>query len=571
VPVCCSNSLAKAAAISDVRDSSVTGSSHRELADHLLIQGWILNNSDSVLTAIRIPSVTSIRNVWVKTWIVISAVAISRFIYLLQLPKRILIAFVPDDAFYYLKLAQSFSRHGTWSADFGLTHTSGFHPLYAYILSAIALFVHDPWNFLYTVLALNIIIFIAASAVVCLLLERAFGKWSSLGAVPVLLSWLSLQMTTSAMEWPLAVLFSAICFVLVDVETPPSPSRLAMMLSAGVLGTLARSDFVGVPVVLFCVFFGIFLLRNRRGRSALIALIICIGAIMGMLLLWAHDYWISGHILQSSVRMKLLWADRAHYYSLWNSFALQLHSIAVLPFPQMAWALLGIALIGISLWLSRRNVQELIEWTPNPSLIVASAAICLLYVVIYARNFALQPWYSANTVVALSVLCTTIVYVAKKMRVGHVVLIGSLAALVIANVYESIQGPWFEQKDQYDAVKYVEQTRLDGRIAAFGSGITSYFLTEPVVNLDGLVNDDVYDFVKRGDINNYVDIMKVRYILDCEAMFRSSLVATAQGVSDGWLWSRLTVVKVFTSDTSPKWCSMTLWRIGQDSDIRRLH
>ena len=65
----------------------------------------------------------------------ISALAIAHFFYVITRPQRVLIGFVPDDAFYELQLARHFLATGRWSFDGKLTTTTGFHLLNVYLMS----------------------------------------------------------------------------------------------------------------------------------------------------------------------------------------------------------------------------------------------------------------------------------------------------------------------------------------------------------------------------------------------------------------------------------------------------
>ncbi|MFZ0544241.1 MAG: hypothetical protein WAM60_02300, partial [Candidatus Promineifilaceae bacterium] len=56
------------------------------------------------------------------------------------------VQYIPDDGFYYLTLARNFASSGMWSFDSGVSVTSGFHLLFAYILSGIYSAVHPDTN-----------------------------------------------------------------------------------------------------------------------------------------------------------------------------------------------------------------------------------------------------------------------------------------------------------------------------------------------------------------------------------------------------------------------------------------
>ena len=53
---------------------------------------------------------------------------------MLLMPAELRVQYVPDDAFYYLGLSRNFFRLHFWTFDSGISRTSGFHPLHAYVL-----------------------------------------------------------------------------------------------------------------------------------------------------------------------------------------------------------------------------------------------------------------------------------------------------------------------------------------------------------------------------------------------------------------------------------------------------
>ena len=52
-------------------------------------------------------------------------------------PARIKVQYIPDDAFYYLTLSRNYSHLNYWTFDSGISLTSGFHLLFAYLLFGI--------------------------------------------------------------------------------------------------------------------------------------------------------------------------------------------------------------------------------------------------------------------------------------------------------------------------------------------------------------------------------------------------------------------------------------------------
>lgn len=73
-----------------------------------------------------------------KFWAGIALLAILNLIFfdmsIFNAPETLQIQYTPDDAYYYLSLARNFANLHSWTFDSGISQTSGFHPLLAYLL-----------------------------------------------------------------------------------------------------------------------------------------------------------------------------------------------------------------------------------------------------------------------------------------------------------------------------------------------------------------------------------------------------------------------------------------------------
>lgn len=83
-----------------------------------------------------------------------------------RLPLADLVALIPDDSFFYLRIAQQFWPTGEFTFD-GLEPTYGFQPLWQLVLIAVEPLARDPGHLLYTVLALGALLHVAVG----------FGLW----------------------------------------------------------------------------------------------------------------------------------------------------------------------------------------------------------------------------------------------------------------------------------------------------------------------------------------------------------------------------------------------------------
>ena len=99
----------------------------------------------------------------------------------------------------------------------------------------------------------------------------------------------------------------------------------------------------------------------------------------------------------------------------------------------------------------------------------------------------------------------------------------------------------------YEASHYHERGSLPGRLGAWNSDILGYLSNRAILSLDGLVNDDVYEYIRLKDTVGTLDEMRVEYVVAFPVMFEDDFLAMRGGYSDGRLWSRLKTIKVLRS------------------------
>jgi hypothetical protein len=505
---------------------------------------------------------------WKTITFIITGLTVQNFVRVIALPRRLLLTIVPDDAFYYLQLAQSFAERQIWSVDGGISRTTGFHPLHAYLLSAWAAAFHNHWDLLYIALGMNLVFTVGAAALLCCFLQRIYGPWGALGAAPVFLSGPSLLQSTSAMEWPLAVFVTALTYFLIFCGTACGVPRIRFYTAflLGMVGSLARSDFAVCPAsITLCL--GIAMLHFRGvGKNLRLGLFVTGGAVFGFLLLSAHNFLLTGQIVQTSVRMKMLWAENLGYFKLMPAIDIFRSAAGA-----QRWSI-GLLLVLTAAALNRRRARATL--TDDPFTLIVPVASCLMllaYVLIYARNSALQMWYSANVIVAMAAILSMPISLLRSRPIlrGAIVLVLVAMALrghglgmaLRGHGFES-EGPYVQQKYMLDAASYLDSNKLDGPIASWNSGILSYFGNHPIVNLDGLVNDDVFEYTRTNNIDGYLDRLGIRYVIDFPAMFEVEFLAKRSGFADGTLRARLDPVQTFRSDNRDDfWKDFTVWKL----------
>ena len=58
------------------------------------------------------------------------------------------------------------------------------------------------------------------------------------------------------------------------------------------------------------------------------------------------------------------------------------------------------------------------------------------------------------------------------------------------------------------------------KIASFNAGIYAYYSDRQVVNLDGVVNHDAFQAIKRFEIINYLNQQNISYVIDYDSAIK---------------------------------------------------
>ncbi len=223
---------------------------------------------------------------------------------ILAAPDSLQVQYTPDDGYYYLTLARNYVHTNQWTFD-SQNATSGFHILWANLL-AIAYWIIRPSDsqFVHIGLLLNIVI---------ILFALLFIGWEGMkqkkwfwGLIfgAVFISSRNFEINSiSITEWCLVVLFSYLYFSRAHKDA--STSRL-LLFTAGLLGVLARSDFILLALVILAIRCVVFYFE--RNRTKLFTAVLGMGgAISGLLITGLIHYAYTGTFLQSSALIKALW------------------------------------------------------------------------------------------------------------------------------------------------------------------------------------------------------------------------------------------------------------------------
>jgi len=454
------------------------------------------------------------------------AVAAAAFIWILirtlDASPRDRVLTIPDDGFYYLTLARNFATQGVWSFDSGVSRTNGFHLLQGYALAALYRAGRfSPDRFVSLAIALSWL-----AAVPAWILGAVFA-WRSRSVVALLMfgviaiSRNALLNSVGVMEWSYVVSLAACyCALLLTATDTPSGIRVGAVALCAFAGSLARTDFGLLPGMLMVVAVGACLLRpsaDARKRFG-IALVGSIAAAAGVGAVLLHGWLTSGTALQSSARMKLLWMARD--VPSWGPIRFKVQELFGPPFTYATTRLLGLLLIGAAaaavVWLRRQprdNADASARWLWMGSVLTLAG-----FVTFYRWDAGVQAWYTGNLVVPVFLtISLPFVYSRSSVWIAR----AAMAVLLVAGVRQALDlralpdyplWPW--QVYMYDAGTYLAQHRPDGRVASWNAGIIGYYAGGTVINIDGLVNNDIYPFVAARQLDAYFDRERIAYVVD---------------------------------------------------------
>jgi len=113
----------------------------------------------------------------------------------------------------------------------------------------------------------------------------------------------------------------------------------------------------------------------------------------------------------------------------------------------------------------------------------------------------------------------------------------------------------------YDAGVYLQENFPDCHIGAWNAGIIGYYQGGRVVNLDGLVNNDIYVYAVDNDLPAYIYSRDICYILDFEPMLTTESLRVRGGYDDPDFLASLEPVRVFDEGEYHTWRYLTLYVI----------
>ncbi len=502
---------------------------------------------------------------------VIAALAIIHYVWLILIPHEDLVCFIADDAFYELQIARHFLSSGKWSFDGGYSTTTGFHLLNVYLMSLIPGLLAHPWLAIHFWMAVGLALSILSAFIITNFADKKFGAFALVSTFLVLTAPSFTLQSTGLMEYPYVILIAALYVSAIFLWRGEHLSILAGIFLLGVIGSIARSDFGGLPLAIFLTCSIAYVLK-RHSEYLLKTFCGLAGAAVGVALDFLHNFLFSGHFLSDSAMTKALWGKRVGY-SAGRPLVLVLATLTSSSRVFVLILMLFVLVLAIRFFTlavggesdSQKHLRlEQQEIGEKDRALLASCGLCaiILYVLVYGAVPALQPWYTVNFVIPMVLVLGSTRYVATRYHVKLAYIIGAVALLVGVNIANTYQPTWNDQRYVLQMAEYLQAHPLAGRIGGWNVGIPGFLTDGKIVNLDGLINDQIYPYALEGKVEQYIDLVKIKYIVDFPLFVEDPGNSEVLGFEGKRLGARLTPVhKIVSANRNDPWVDYTLFEI----------
>lgn len=401
-------------------------------------------------------------------------------------------AFVPDDVYFYLKIADSLVR-GHGSTFNGLTPTNGYHPLWmGFTVLARALAGADPRTYIRVHLALCVLGNVA-SLVLCRRVARELGLRGDVA--PALLAvFITYNFIGSEQHISMPLLLASLLVITRLVARDVASVRA--WLGAGVLlglTMLARLDnvFAISALALAAAWSG--------GRAAAVKRALAIGAgallCLAPYLLWNMQRF--GHLEPISGAIKSGLAAQAG----WNPGKLGNQGMF------LTLAALCAPALGFALWRARLQLAT--------NAFMLGVALHALYVLF--RLEAVWTWYFAGELIALALLIERARADVNVHAVEWAIPVLLVVALLgVARVKEQARSGASERAFYLDTAAFIDAHvgQHQGVALCCSPGAVGFFSHRPIFALDGLTGDFAFQALaaQRG-LYEALNQIGVRYVL----------------------------------------------------------
>ncbi|MEO8398859.1 MAG: hypothetical protein ABI550_03480 [Ignavibacteriaceae bacterium] len=433
---------------------------------------------------------------------------------------RKLIFITPDDASYYLKIAQNFSKGSGFSFD-GINQTNGFQPLWQYILIPFAYFKIKPELMLRIAFILQVILLSASAIIFCRAQSKIFKAGAILPGGIIFLMFVFFN-GVNGMETALMIFFvSLLYFYCIKKNMLEENNFKDEFITGMILGLviLSRLDMIFLASAIG-IFSMVNILLNKEGRQRSlikISLIVSGTAIIVSPYL-TYNYLKFGNIIPISGYLKTTFPLYSEPEKLRYIFSYRESIFAFSAFIYFIWFLFTLKKV-------RKQSSNIKAFTYYMAIFALFVMIYFLYTILFL-NWVIFSWYFISySIFASLAVSLPFHYFLKfrKQRLRDVAVIFISALMTVYGIYKiyNLYENRFSQAgnnwniESYNAAEWIKNNTDSNEIFAMrDAGHFSFFSDRRVINLDGLVNNFEYqEILKNKKLNEYLKKHDVRYLV----------------------------------------------------------
>ena len=471
-----------------------------------------------------------------------------------------LLPLLSDDAFYYQVIARNIAQGVGITFD-GLSRTNGFHPLYLAVLVPIHLVLQDNLNLILRVtLFIDLLFFVAASFLILKFVEKLNGSRAGLVAgLAFLFNPWALTIIINGVESAIYIFFLILTFLVYTKfrETLTWPTifhnrTIYLFVFLCALTILARTEaIIFVPCVAIDLFTHLNIRAGREGIQSQIkhyasAFIVVVGGLLLLLLPWTLWNLRNFDTLMQSSGSTLFYHTHQNIpindLRYWLQGAVSAKTILIRA-TLFSFQLISlfIPLLILMVLLPKKYRQERIrgkahKLSPLFVISIYNIGILFFYAFILRRN---QVWYFSSLVVFSAILFAVLgnwfiqrneFHNKPKNKSSFIFLwIFLLFTFGCGVFYWQIFG-YSRSDSMLDGYKiaawFKKTTPGSVRIATWSSGVIGFYSERTVINLDGMVNNEILPYLKARNgflydmdtMMDYIQSKNIDYITDIDVL-----------------------------------------------------
>lgn len=439
---------------------------------------------------------------------------------------------LPDDAFYYFKIASNLASNMGSTFD-GVNMTNGYHPLWMGV-NYLAFYFFGYWPGYFApikfLLFISVFLNLFSAWFIYLVIDR-FTNGNKLGIMLlflVLFNPFFIVETINGLETSLSLFFVSI-FVWSWLKYKDEESIKYLLFSSLALSGAFLSRIDNIFYLLVFVSWGLFYELRKRVNYRKIFLIVLPAIVF---LCWVSlNYYNFGILLTSAsntsteVVRGLVYQDNGggilvFLKTIVYMIDLQIRNLGTFIGVPLIWVLLfGFLLGGIR--FSDHNVK-IGRLLVNP-IILVTVSFLVMFLVNSGWRWVARSWYFVMIGPICAFLVALLFYCTKREEVNKYDLFTKYFFIIILifSIYNysliwhrQIIGRYNSQTTMIEASKWInENIPSDQVIGAFNAGVQGYFSSRKIVNLDGLVNMEASEAIFNNNLGSYI-LDNVDYLSD---------------------------------------------------------